>query len=624
MSPAQKPNVNKFEHLLEYLRQSRGFDFSGYKRPSLMRRVLIRMQSVSVDDFTQYVDYLEVHPEEFAALFNTILVNVTSFFRDPPAWECLTQSALSRLLKSKGPGSPIRIWSAGCASGQEPYTIAIVFAEALGTKEFQRRVKIYATDADEEALAVARQASYTAKEVHSVPEELRDKYFDELNGRYVFKPDLRRSVIFGRHDLMQDAPMSRLDLLVCRNTLMYFNSEAQGRILARFNYALVEHGLLFVGKAEMLLVHTGLFSPVELKYRIFVKTTPAGLRERLLVFAQSNIPEPNNNVSRSVRLRELSFDTGHAAQAVVDANGILILVNQSARQLFGIEPRDIGRPFQDLELSYRPVELRSLIEQAYAENKPINVDNIERHFPSGDLRYFDVHVVPLKDNGAPLGVSIIFNDVTARQQLTQEVQRARHDAETVNEELQATNEELQSTNEELETTNEELQSTNEELETTNEELQSTNEELETMNEELQSTNEELQTINEELGQRTEELDSSNAFLESILSCLRGAIAVVDRNFNVLMWNSMAEDMWGMRFEEVKGQSLLTLDIGFPVGALKNPLLRLMSDGTEPLELIEDAINRRGRRIKCRVLLSPFRGKQKETQGAMIVMEEMGM
>jgi two-component system CheB/CheR fusion protein len=622
MSPPQKPTA-RFDELLEYLRQTRGFDFTGYKRPSLMRRVLKRMQTVNIDDFAEYVDYLEVHPEEFAALFNTILINVTSFFRDPAAWKSLAESALPRMLERKGSRLPLRVWSAGCASGEEAYTIAMVLAEALGSKEFQRTVKIYATDADEDALTIARQAAYTPKEIQPVPEELRDKYFDKVNGRHVFKPDLRRAVIFGRHDLVQDAPMSHLDLLVCRNSLMYFNSETQSRILARFHYALNENGLLFVGKAEMLLAQHALFSPVDMKQRIFVKGASANLRERLLIFSQG-IPELNNHVGRHVRLRELGYDMSKGAQVVVDTNGILIAANLLARQLFSVEPKDVGRPFQNLELSYRPVELRSLIEQASAENKPVHVENAERRFAGGDVRYYDVDVLPLEENGAVHGVAIIFNDVTGRQRLMEEVERARQDAETVNEELQATNEELQSTNEELETTNEELQSTNEELETTNEELQSTNEELETMNEELQATNEELHTINEELVQRTDEFNSSNAFLELILSSLRGAIAVIDRDLKILIWNSVAEEMWGVRFDEVKGQSLLSLDIGLPVGTLRGPLRNVMSDGREPQEMIQDAVNRRGRKIKCRIIISPFRGKQKESQGAIIVMEEMGM
>ena len=183
---------------------------------------------------------------------------------------------------------------------------------------------------------------------------------------------------------------------------------------------------------------------------------------------------------------------------------------------------------------------------------------------------------------------------------------------------------MQSTNEELETTNEELQSTNEELETTNEELQSTNEELETMNEELQSTNEELNTINEELRERTDELNHSNAFLNSILSSLRGGVVVVDRNNNVLIWNYMAEDLWGLRAEEIKGQSLMNLDIGLPVGQLREPIRACLSQETDKQEMILDAVNRRGRSIKCRVAITPFRDPKGEPQGAMLMMEEMGM
>jgi two-component system CheB/CheR fusion protein len=625
MSPAEKPDA-KFETLLDYLRQSRGFDFTGYKRPSLMRRIAKRMQMINIASFTDYLDYLEVHPDEFATLFNTILINVTSFFRDPLAWASLEETVIPSLIADRSSGIGLRIWSAGCASGEEAYTLAVVFCEALGREEFKRRVKIYATDADEEALTIARQATYTQKEIQSVPEKLRKKYFEPTNGRYTFKPDLRRAVIFGRHDLVQDAPMSRLDLLVCRNVLMYFNAETQRRVLGRFNYALNDKGILFLGKAEMLLVHSNLFTPLELKHRVFAKRNQANLRERLLVFAQTAGVDLdlNNDVNRHTRMRDATFEIGEAPQVVVDANGLLLMANQQARQLFNLDPKDMGRPFQDLELSYRPVELRSLIERAQAERKVISVTDVERHSKNSETRYLEVHVMPLIDNQALVGVCVTFNDVTGYRNLEEELLRARQDAETINEELQAANEELQSTNEELETTNEELQSTNEELETTNEELQSTNEELETMNEELQSTNEELQTINDELRQRTDELNESNAFLNGILSSLRGGVVVVDRNFNILVWNYLAEDLWGLRSDEVKGQSLLNLDIGLPVGQLRNVIRASMNDSGELQEMILDAVNRRGRGIKCRVTVNPFKNGGGEPRGAVIMMEEMGM
>jgi two-component system CheB/CheR fusion protein len=596
MSEAPGPDV-QFENLLEYLRQNRGFDFTGYKRPSLMRRITKRMQLLDIESFPDYTDYLEVHPDEFATLFNSILINVTSFFRDPPAWKSLAEMVVPRILQNQD-SEHIRIWSAGCASGEEAYTIAILMAEALGKDAFRQRVKIYATDVDDEALAMARQASYGAKEIAQVPEEFRKKYFDSVGLRYVFQADLRRSVIFGRHDLVQDAPMSKLDLLVCRNTLMYFNAETQSRILGRFNYALKPNGYLFLGKAEMLLVHSALFAPMDMRHRIFSKVAQVNMRDRLLVFAQTAgiNADLNSHINRHVRLRDATFETGETAQVVVDQSGALILANQQARQLFGIEQRDIGRPFQDLEFSYRPVELRSLIEQAYAEKKSVVIGNVERRFNNGESHYFEVQVTPLQENDSAMGVSITFSDVTGYHKLEDEVLRARQDAETINEELQAANEELQSTNEELET----------------------------MNEELQSTNEELQTINDELRVRTEDLNKSTAFLGSILSSLRGGVVVVDRNLSILIWNHMAEDLWGLRAEEVKGQSFLSLDIGLPVGQLRAPIRDCVNDGNEQQELVVNAVNRRGRSITCRVEITPFKSLSGERQGAVIMMEEMGM
>ena len=203
-----------FERILEYLRQTRGFDFTAYKRTSLMRRVRKRMQTVEVAEFDAYLDFLQVHPDEFVALFNTILINVTSFFRDIEVWETLRASVIPDLLTSRNGDGPIRIWSAGSASGQEAYSAAIVLAEVVGVEAFRERVKIYATDVDEEALAESRRAVYHAKQVADVPSDLLQKYFDRSNNElYSFNRDLRRSVIFGRHDLIQDAPISRVDLL---------------------------------------------------------------------------------------------------------------------------------------------------------------------------------------------------------------------------------------------------------------------------------------------------------------------------------------------------------------------------------------------------------------------------
>ena len=607
-----------FETLLEFLQQQRGFDFTGYKRPSLERRVKRRMQVVGVEDFERYVEYLEVHPEEFVQLFNTILINVTSFFRDEPAWEFLRKETLPQLLGATGAHEQVRVWSAGCASGQEAYSLAIAFAEALGDEAFRERVKVYATDADEEALNHARLASYTGKELETVDPALAKRYFEEANGRFVFRTDLRRSVIFGRHDLVQDAPISRLDLLVCRNTLMYFNTETQQKILQRFHFALNGangQGYLFLGRAEMLLGHSNLFMPLNLKCRVFAKVPqPGAPRARAPVPLGDNVG--GNAIMRNDRLRELALEESPIARIVVDTNGTLSVANQKARVTFTINPKDVGRPLQDLEISYRPVELRSMIEQAYAERRAVIQTSVERRFPDGERQYFDIVVAPLFDDAqAPLGVGVTFLDVSRYSRLSEELQRSR-------EEIQTANEELQSSNEELETTNEELQSSNEELETTNEELQSTNEELETMNEELQSTNEELQTVNEELRTRTEEMNHLNAFLESVLTGMRAAAVVVNQNLDVLVWNRRAEDLWGLRADEVQGRSLLNLDIGLPATQLRDVVRPCLSGDKEHQEIVLDAVNRRGKKIECRITCSPLVSPAKKREGAILLMEEL--
>jgi two-component system CheB/CheR fusion protein len=593
-----------FEALLGHLKQSRGFD---YKRPSLMRRFQRRVAAVQAAGFAEYQDYLEVHPEEFAQLFNTILINVTAFFRDEAAWEYLAQEIVPKILAGKAPDGPIRAWSVGCASGEEAYTLAMLLAEALGPKAFQRRVKIFATDVDEDALNHARQAAYGEKDLQAIPPELRDKYFEPANGRFLFRAEFRREVIFGRHDLVRDAPISRLDLLVCRNTLMYFNAETQGKILARLHFALGEGGYLFLGKAEMLITHTNLFRSVDLKHRLFVRTPKADMRDRLLALAQAGDVEVANQLGQQVRLREAAFDAGPVAQVVVDLNGELVLANGRARALGNLTPQDLGRPLQDLEFSYRPVEIRSLVEQAYAEHRFIALSSVECRLPDGGVQFLDVRVTPLAENGdSVLGASITFEDVTHRQQLQADLQRSTQELETVSEELQSTNEELETTNEELQSTNEELQSTNEELETTNAELH--------------STNEELVTMNAELLQRTEESNTATAFLQSILTGLRVGVAVVDPQLAVLVWNRRAEDLWGLRAEEVQGKPLLGLDIGLPVGRL--PLARFLDGSASYQEETLDATTRRGKTIRCHVTCTPFLGPEGKRAGVVLLMEEI--
>jgi two-component system, chemotaxis family, CheB/CheR fusion protein len=603
-----------FEPLLDYLRRTRGFEFTAYKRPSLMRRIQKRMQMVGIEGFADYMDYLEVHPDEFAQLFDYILINVTGFFRDESAWDLLRDEVIPKVIGEPESKHIVRIWSAGCASGEETYSIAMLLAEALGRDAFRDRVKIYATDVDDHALGQARAATYTERQVQPVPPLLLDRYFVRDNDRFVFDKDLRRSVIFGRHDLIQDAPISRVNILLCRNTLMYFNTEAQNRILARFHFALVPEGVLFLGKAEMLFTYSQLFAPIDLRRRLFRKIAKDGWRERMAIVNRATDDDVNG---QNGLMYSAILDASPHAQIAIDNGGTLAMFNERARSIFNIVPSDVGRPIQDLEMSYRPVELRSLIDQAGRERRTVTVKDVEWQILGREPRFFDVAIVPLTDGGGrALGMSISFNDVSRAQDLQVQLNRARHDLDTAYEELQ-------STNEELETTNEELQSTVEELETTNEELQSTNEELETMNEELQSSNEELQTINEELRQRSDDLNRSNGFLESILTGLRSGVVVLDRELHVIAWNPRAEDLWGLRADEVRAQNFLNLDIGLPTDQLRAGIRSCLNGDGEHMEQVVPATNRRGRTITCRITATPLTGGNKEVRGVILLMDEQG-
>jgi two-component system CheB/CheR fusion protein len=604
----RQASAEPLEVLLAHLKATRGFDFTGYKRTSLERRIQKRMEAVGVADYGDYLDYLEVHQDEFPALFDTILINVTGFFRDPPAWDYYRSDVVPRLLETIGPADPIRVWCAGCAAGQETYTLAMVLAEALGTEAFLERVKIYGTEIDEDALNQARQASYSTADVEAIPPALLERYFEQGDQRYSFRKDLRRAVIFGRNDLTHDAPISRIDLLTCRNTLMYFNAETQARILNRFHFALNPWGYLFLGKSEMLITHSDLFRPVDLKRRVFARVQKETLRERLFAGTRSDRELASAPIAD---IREGAFEVSPGAHLVVDVDGLLVMANSQARTMFGLSPADVGRPIKDLELSFRPVDLRSNLEIAVKEFRAVSLTRVAATAPSGDGRTLDVQITPLGTEDKVLGAAILYRDTSHERRLEEELETTKRD-------LGIAYEELQSTVEELETTNEELHSTNEELETTNEELQSANEELETMNEELQSTNEELETINDELRERSLELNEVNSFLEAILSTMGVAVIVVDPEHRVQVWNAESTELWGVRSDEAHGQHLFGLDIGLPLDGVRGALRRVLGGADDRVDVELQALNRRGRTVDVKVTLLPLGGTPEAVSGAILL------
>ena len=529
------------KELLQELAEQRNFDFRGYKEATLERRFRRRMFQLSLSGYAEYGDYIRKHPDEINELLNTLLINVTEFFRDPPAWEILRHEILPPLLKRIKPGHSFRAWSAGCASGEEPYSIAMLLAERFGSRIKDYDVKIYATDIDEEALNTARRGEYSLDAARRVRPEWREKYFHGQALRRVNR-EIRRLVIFGRSNLAQDAPISHVNLLVCRNVLIYFDSDLQKQILTRLHYALEPGGVLFLGKSESQLTNSQQFQRLNARWRIFQRiTSVAALDERLEPRADSVETVPNHLSPASQELDGLRqqhrylLETLRIGVFALGPDETIMHHNTAAFTLCGLPPANlVGKRLADTDLFMRVPDLGEQLQST-------RVNNESARFPArvrlgSDEKLIEVTIRPLMDDqGRRSGTLIYFEDLTVQEKL-----------HTTVEELESTSEELQSANEELETTNEELQSTNEELETTNEELQSTNEELETTNEELQSLNEELETTNQELEERTKELDQVNSVYAQTLEKIRLPVMLVNQERRIEFWNAMALRLFGFK------------------------------------------------------------------------------
>lgn len=279
--------ATELEELLIYLKQFQQVDLTNYKRPSLLRRIRVRMLQVGVDCYQDYFDYLQRQPDEVTHLLNTIFINVTCFFRDRPVWDYLENQAIPQILANKPSDEPIRVWSAACASGEETYSLAMLLAEALGLEQFQKRVRIYGTDVDRDALLQARRGYYSSRAVELISPNLLERYFERRTDGYRWRNDLSHPIVFHHHNLIQTAPLPKIDLLVCRNILMYLTPEAQIRALVRFHFSLRKNGFLMLGQAEDLITpdQKSLFTLIDRQLRVFTKVPDAHRNSRLLPIA---------------------------------------------------------------------------------------------------------------------------------------------------------------------------------------------------------------------------------------------------------------------------------------------------------------------------------------------------
>ena len=599
--------------VLQYLADERNVDLRGYKATSLERRFRHRMFQLKVGSYGHYLEYLRKQGNEVNELLNTVLINVTHFFRDPQAWEALRGEVIPELARRLAPGDPFRAWSAGCASGEEPYSLAILLSDYFGESIEDYDVKVYATDVDEDALNVARRGEYSAEELRHVRPQWREAYFQ---GRDVCRigRNIRRLCIFGRGNLVTDAPISHVNLLLCRNVLIYFDSGLQMQTLERLHYALEPQGILMLGKAETQLSQNALFAPVNARWRIF-RRTERDTRRGAVMHAFSAAEEglvarKRQDHSLLKAYHDAILETARPGILVLDDHDRVQTENESVLRLFGLKGQSsAGKRVSESAVAARCPALPSKLSALRESGE--SVVEFDCTIPDrNETRTLRVILRNIRTPAGGRGGTLVYvDDVTVHQKLQHTVEN-----------LEATGEELQSSNEELETTNEELQSTNEELETTNEELQSTNEELETTNEELQALNEELGTTNEELESRTRELDELNARYLETFAKIPWPVMLVDAKQTVQFWNTSIQTLFGLPEKSVVGLEVKQLPLPERVRNLLARRCREAAQRLKELAIHDQAIDTNSFRGQVNVRFTPL--GPAGTNGGVLVMFEL--
>ena len=583
--------------ILELVSRQASIDFRPYKTSTILRRIGRRMAITQNRSMTEYTEYLKVHPEEIGDLVKSFLINVTQFFRDAEAFAYLKTDILPWLIaQARERDRVLRLWAAGCASGEEPYSLAMLLTDMLGGELPEWSVKIFATDLDEAAINFARRGLYSENLLKGVPTEYRDRYFERADHGYRIAKTLRQMVIFGQQDLSRSAPFPRIDLVLCRNVLIYFTPELQDYVLNQFAFSLSPSGYLFLGKAETVRPTQTFYELVNKRWKVYRCTgsaIPAARHPNLKNLTLAGGEKTSNNTSiRTVnkglddreaatiplelgqlrRLNELLLRFLPVGVVVIDRSYHLLTANATARRILGL--RDMGNE-QDFLHAVRGIPytlVRAAIDTAFRERNATSLPEVElESVGGGNGRYVNLSIALMQmEAGAPDMAAISVMDVTDQVQIRKQLEAVQSEQgqlmgqlssankrlNDVNKELLDANEELQVANEELVLTHEELQATLEEFETTNEELQATNEELETNNEELQATNEELETTNEELRARTAELQELTAILESERVRLSEMVELAPFYIMVLRGPSLVIEAFNPNYTHLLGERLV--------------------------------------------------------------------
>jgi len=565
--------------IIQLIHRAIGVDFSHYKVTTIRRRIIRRMLLYKLDNLTDYTQYLREHPAEARVLYNDLLINVTTFFRDQEAMAYMGKVLLPQLIKTRSPREPLRIWVPACSTGQEAYSLAMLLLETLGEGTAIPPIHIFATDLSEPAITKARQGIYTKSEVIDISPKRLQRFFTKIDDQYRIHKTIRDLCVFAPHNLFKDPPFSRLDLISCRNLLIYLNGHLQRRAFSTFHYALKPNGYLLLGKSETVSASASLFTAVEKNFRMYTRrndgnNVPPG---QITLDRNGNRTSPNRSPTERIDIMDKKGyspkNAGNDLNKVVD--GLLlsqyvpasVVVDQELEILqfrgstgLFLEPAPGKASLNLLKMARPPLafELRNVVHKAHKSGVPVRKTGLSLTV-NGHVHQVSIEAVPLTSEGETRLFLVLFTEemiVVVPESGSESVRNAR--IRQLEDELTILREDMHSIIEEKEASNEELQSANEEIVSSNEELQSINEELETSKEEIESTNEELLTINQELQLRNDQLTEAYGYAEAIFDTISEATLILDKDLSVKSANQAFYSIFNVNREETEGKLLYEL------------------------------------------------------------------
>ncbi|MGR8931354.1 MAG: chemotaxis protein CheB [Gammaproteobacteria bacterium] len=611
------------------VRSQTGHDFSLYKDNTITRRIERRMSVNQISEMRLYVRYLQQNPIEVETLFKELLIGVTSFFRDPEAFDSLKTKVIPKIFADRSPSKPVRVWIPGCSTGEEAYSIAILIREYIDNNRLPHDVQIFATDIDGDAIESARQGIYPDSIAMDVPAVYLKRYFTRSDSVMQVEQSIREMMVFAVQSITKDPPFSRLDLVSCRNVLIYMGSKLQSRVLPLFHYALNPQGFLFLGHSESLGESASLFNDIERKWKIFQSKGGALPTMPQLSFPLSYIDLENESYRSTDSARNgqrINYRDLTEKMLLRDHTPAAVLVDESNSALFihgstgdYLEPAQ-GEANLSLLSMARPglkLELITALRKARTQKQDVRAEGVLIN-KQKSARRVDITVRAVTQPAALRGLMLVLfephMDIEATTENLDKLVVSMSTDERVKElehELAATQEHLQTTIEELETSNEELTSTNEELQSSNEELQSTNEELETSKEELQSVNEELMTVNSELETKVHQLSESNNDMNNLLEATKIATLFLDQTLNIKRFTPPVTDVIKLIQSDIDRP---LSDIAYNLGGLDLSELSVqVLDTLTPHE--QQVRTQEGRHLLLRIL--PYRTTRNVIDGVVI-------